>query len=168
MDYLKKFESYKPEEGLIEYFIDLDSSHGGEFDIDIRFSNGLDGGEEYLMVWITFLKEYDYVDILNNISSIIKRIRSIGEFETSTETKNSKNFGAFLFSRRAIKEDPWWVHDLNSSRYVNEHLNLTDESLDPEVFKSICILGDKFSSGHLVQHTAYVSIRQITIWFKRS
>lgn len=168
MDYLKKFESYKPEEGLIEYFIDLDSSHGGEFDIDIRFSNGLDGGEEYLMVWITFLKEYDYVDILNNISSIIKRIRSIGEFETSTETKNSKNFGAFLISRRAIKGDPWWVHDLNSNKYVNEHIDLTDESLDPESFKRDCILGDKFSSGHLVQHTAYVSIRQITIWFKRT
>ena len=35
MDYLKKFESYKPEEGLVEYFIDLDSSQGGNFDVDI-------------------------------------------------------------------------------------------------------------------------------------
>lgn len=168
MDYLKKFESYKPEEGLVEYFIDLDSSQGGNFDIDIRFSNGLDGGEEYLMVWITLLKEYDYVEILKNISSIIKRIRTIGEFETTTETKNSKNFGAFLISRRAIKGDPWWVNDLNSSKYVNEHIDLTDESLDPEIFKDLCIYYDHFLDGHLVHHTAHISIRQITIWFKRS
>lgn len=168
MEYLKKFESYKPEEGLVEYFIDLDSSQGGNFDIDIRFSNGLDGGEEYLMVWITLLKEYDYVEILKNISSIIKRIRTIGEFETTTETKNSKNFGAFLISRRAIKGDPWWVNDLNSSKYVNEHIDLTDESLDPEIFKDLCIYYDHFLDGHLVHHTAHISIRQITIWFKRS
>ena len=168
MDYLKKFESYKPEEGLVEYFIDLDSSQGGNFDIDIRFSNGLDDGEEYLMVWITFLKEYDYVEILKNISSIIKMIRTIGEFETTTETKNSKNFGAFLISRRAIKEDPWWVNDLNSNKYVNEHIDLTDESLDPEIFKDLCIYYDHFLDGHLVHHTAHISIRQITIWFKRS
>ena len=167
MEYLKKFESYKPEEGLVEYFIDLDSSQGGNFDIDIRFSNGLDGGEEYLMVWITLLKEYDYVEILKNISSIIKRIRTIGEFETTTETKNSKNFGAFLISRRAIKGDPWWVNDLNSSKYVNEHIDLTDESLDPEIFKDLCIYYDHFLDGHLVHHTAHISIRQITIWFKR-
>lgn len=168
MEYLKKFESYKPEEGLVEYFIDLDSSQGGNFDIDIRFSNGLDGGEEYLMVWITLLKEYDYVEILKNISSIIKRIRTIGEFETTTETKNSKNFGAFLISRRAIKGDPWWVNDLNSSKYVNEHIDLTDESLDPEIFKDLCIYYDHFLDGHLAHHTAHISIRQITIWFKRS
>lgn len=167
MDYLKKFESYKPEEGLVEYFIDLDSSQGGNFDIDIRFSNGLDDGEEYLMVWITFLKEYDYVEILKNISSIIKMIRTIGEFETTTETKNSKNFGAFLISRRAIKEDPWWVNDLNSNKYVNEHIDLTDESLDPEIFKDLCIYYDHFLDGHLVHHTSHISIRQITIWFKR-
>lgn len=168
MDHLKKFESYKPEEGLVEYFIDLDSSQGGNFDIDIRFSNGLDGGEEYLMVRITLLKEYDYVEILKNISSIIKRIRAIGEFETSTETKNSKNFGSFLISRRAIKGDPWWVNNLKSSKYVNEHIDLTDESLDPEIFKDLCIYHDHFLDGHLVHYTSHISIRQITIWFKRS
>lgn len=164
MEYLKKFESYKPEDGLVEYFVDLDSSHGGKFDVDMKFGHGVDGDQEYLFVNIKFLREYDYLEILQNISSIIGMVRSIGEFETCTEKKRSINFGLFTISLRTNNEDPWWISNHESTFYKNIHVDITDKSFDPKIFKKMC----SYNMSDIMMFGCVISIREITIWFKRT
>lgn len=149
---------------LIEYFYELDSDYGGYFDVDnIKCRRGYDRGDEYFTVVIRFLKEYDPNEVLNTISSLINKIRSIGDFDTITENRKSDNYGVIMVGVRSNREDPWLIGKDTDNKYT-VYINADDVSFnDIEEFEK------RVYRAQYVAKTErwIISIRELNLWFKK-
>ncbi len=109
MRYLKKFESSSSEDEILEYFIDMDKNHGGDWDVDVISSFGPSVDSfEFNKIQIVSRSDFDLDEMfLEELSKRVDRVLSIGDFILHNGSRkgvgdpNTRdgNFGFFFFFR---------------------------------------------------------------------
>lgn len=90
MRHLKKFESYETslKDEILEYFIDMDKNHGGNWDVDVNCIPP-NGNYEYYTIRIVSRSRIDLSEFLGDFSSRVKMVESMGDFKLYPPSANS-------------------------------------------------------------------------------
>jgi hypothetical protein len=101
---VKKFESFNLDDkkyDLLEYFIDLDKNHGGDFPVDVSCKFIEEG--DFFKISIESRGDFDFEEFLKKLKSKVEMVLSIGDFDLSNGNRpvGGDNFGFFFLD---IKE----------------------------------------------------------------
>lgn len=110
MRYIKKFESYDNADELLEYFIDIDKNHGGDWDVDVSSVFVKEDNRrkpDFYKVIIESRSDFYLNDgFLSGVKNRVGKVLSIGDFYfhnggrsgVGDPNKGRGNFGFFFLA----------------------------------------------------------------------